>query len=143
MFRIPRIVWFNLLLLIVLDTAVQLTWKKAVGYIPAEASILNIIAALFSKPLVWMLAGLMVGQFVCWMLVLTKADLSYAQPITAASLVTVALCSAAVFGEKIGILRMTGIFIIIVGVWLISSTRHDTRDEGTQSARGKSTGAES
>jgi drug/metabolite transporter (DMT)-like permease len=66
-------------------------------------------------------------QFVCWILLLSRADLSYAQPITALSFVSVAVCSVVFFGEKVGVMRLAGIAMILVGVWFISNTNHRTK----------------
>lgn len=52
------------------------------------------------------------------------ADLSYAQPITSLSLITVLVLSAAVLGEHIDAPKVAGIVLVLAGVWLISRGPH-------------------
>jgi drug/metabolite transporter (DMT)-like permease len=39
------------------------------------------------------------------------------------------------FGEKVGVMRMVGIVMIMVGVWFISNTDHNTRGPHMPSPR--------
>ena len=88
---LPRSVVFGLALAIALDTAVQICWKfAAVGINDTQGFVAAVISAA-TMPLVWLTIVLFVLQFINWMKVLAKADLSYAQPITALSYVSVAL----------------------------------------------------
>lgn len=57
---------------------------------------------------------------------LSSADLSYAQPITALSYVTVSVGGVVLFGEYIPPHSMIGIMMILLGVWFISRTSHRT-----------------
>jgi len=65
-------------------------------------------------------------QFFNWMIVLAHADLSYAQPITALSYVTVSAASMAIFHEYLSPLRLVGLAMILIGVWVISRTNFRT-----------------
>ena len=84
----------------------------------------------------YLLLSLFVVQFIYWILLLAKADLSYVQPITALSLITVAACSVVFFGENVSLVRIAGIVMILIGVWLISNTKHNTMVPGV-AASGK------
>ena len=64
--------------------------------------------------------GVFVCQLVNWLKVLEHADLSYAQPITSLSYVSVCVLSAHLFGEHIGPAKAAGILCIFSGVWLVS-----------------------
>jgi drug/metabolite transporter (DMT)-like permease len=75
----------------------------------------------------YLLLILFAAQFFCWILLLAKADLSYAQPITALSFISVAACSKIFFGEHVSLTRMAGIAMILVGVWFICGTDHHTK----------------
>ena len=68
--------------------------------------------------------GLYVLQFFNWMSVLKHADLSYAQPITAASYVTVGIVAWWQFGETLPPHHLLGIGLILLGVYFISRTSH-------------------
>lgn len=125
--KVPPVVWLGLSITIVLDTVVQMVWKSAVLAVPESAGFNETIRTLIVQPMFYLLLLLFGIQFICWILLLTKADLSYAQPITALSFVSVAACSVVFFREKVGLMRMAGIAMILVGVWFISNTDHSTK----------------
>lgn len=124
--RVPGLVWVGLAAAIVLDTAVQLVWKSVVLQVPEGAGLGETFAVAAAQPGVWLLGGLFVAMFCNWMLLLAKADLSYVQPLTALSYVTVAASAAIVYGEHVGLARVAGLGLVLAGVWLISGTKHRT-----------------
>ncbi len=101
----------GLTLAIVFDTVQQLAW--------------NVESAL-REPLLGLVAILMVLRLINWLKVLELADLSYAQPITSLSYVTVAATSALFLQETLSTLQIVGMAVIMVGVWCISQTEHKT-----------------
>ncbi len=58
--------------------------------------------------------------FLVWLIVLAKAELSYAYPFISLSYVFTAILAWALFGEVVTVTRMAGIFIICLGVILIA-----------------------
>jgi drug/metabolite transporter (DMT)-like permease len=124
--KVPRVVWLSLIITIVTETAVQIVWKSAVLCVPQSAGFLETVRTIASRPMFYLLLSLFGVQFIYWILLLAKADLSYIQPITALSLITVAACSVVFFGENVGLMRIAGIVMILIGVWLISNTNHNT-----------------
>jgi drug/metabolite transporter (DMT)-like permease len=125
--KVPCMVWLGLLITLAIDTVVQMVWKSAVLTVPESAGFTETISTLTVQPTFYLLLLLFGIQFICWILLLSRVDLSYAQPITALSFVSVAVCSAVFFGEKVGVMRMAGIAMILAGVWFISSTNHRTK----------------
>ena len=125
-FQQRRAVWIGLALTIALDTAAQLCWKAAASHASESSGMLQILAATFRQPLFLVTVALFICMFFNWMAVLSKADLSYAKPITALSCVTVSITAAIWFNEELPPHRMAGIVMILCGVWFISSTRHRT-----------------
>jgi len=123
-----RTVWFGLALAIALDTITQMCWKSAVEHVPESLGLWPSLAYAFSLPLFHLTLLLFLLQFVNWMTVLAHADLSYAQPITALSYVTVSAASIIFFHEPLSSLRLTGLVLILLGVWFISRTDHRTAD---------------
>jgi drug/metabolite transporter (DMT)-like permease len=121
-----RAAWIGLALAIILDTAAQMCWKAATLPASASASMWQTLLITFSQPLFYLTILLIILMFFNWMTVLSNADLSYAQPITALSYVTVSVAAVILFGESIPLQRMFGIAMILAGVWFISSTRHQT-----------------
>lgn len=113
-------------LAILLDTVVQFTWKKATSGVPDTTGAWQSLLLIAQQPLFHLTIALWVLQFANWMLVLAKADLSFAQPITALSLVTVAATGHFALHESIPPMRAVGIGLIVIGVWQLSRTQPAT-----------------
>lgn len=111
---------------IALDTAVQISWKSAVATVPATAGTLDTVMLVLRQPLCHLVFILFLFQLVNWMILLSRADLSYVQPITALSLVSVTILSSYILHEHVSLQRFAGMVLILSGVWLISRTRHRT-----------------
>jgi drug/metabolite transporter (DMT)-like permease len=121
-----RLVWISLALTIVIDTIQQMTWKAATFHVAWDANIWQALITTFRQPLFHVTMLLYILQFFNWMKVLSNADLSYAQPITSLSYILVSVTAAVLFHEVIPLRHMTGIAMILLGVWFISSTSHRT-----------------
>ena len=120
--RIPLKLAIGLALAVALDTATQITWKKAVSEIPDGVPPLATAQALLHEPLFAAAVVLMICKLVNWLRVLDRADLSFAKPVTSLSYVTVCILSGLYLGEDIGALQIIGIGVVIAGVWCISRT---------------------
>jgi drug/metabolite transporter (DMT)-like permease len=107
---------------IFLDTVVQFAWKQATADVPAAEGSLATLALVIRDPWCHLMIVLGIAQFFNWMLVLAKVDLSFAQPITSLSYVTVAAVGAVALHEHIGPMRAAGIGLIVLGVWTMSRT---------------------
>lgn len=112
---------------ITLDTLTQLLWKHAVAGLPDNATSLVTILAVFSQPWFAVVIGLFLIQLWNWLEVLKHADLSFAQPITSISYLTVSAASWWLFDEVLGPVKTTGILFILAGVWLSSQGPRNTR----------------
>jgi hypothetical protein len=62
---------------------------------------------------------LAVALFVIWLLVLTKLDLSIALPLAAVALVVNALGTGLLLGEGIGALRVAGVVVVALGIFIV------------------------
>ncbi len=124
----PRLI-IGLFTAIALDTAVQLIWKTAAARLPESFTPEAIMAAVIHAPVFIVVAVLIVCQLANWMKVLEIADLSFAQPITALSYVSVCALSAMYLGEPVDPVQALGIALILAGVWFISRT-HPTTPPG-------------
>lgn len=127
--KLPLKVWFGLVVAVVLDTAVQISWKAAEMNIPASANPVQIILSTLTQPLFYGAALMFVVQYINWMNVLKQVDLSFAQPITALSNITILLLSASLLNEDVTLTRWAGVALILTGVWFISTTKHKTNLE--------------
>lgn len=121
-------VWLGLTLAIVMDTFVQLCWKVAVERIPDTIGLWQSVYHILPDPFFQVALLLFFLQFFNWMIVLGRADLSYVQPITALSYLTVTGASTMLFHERLSLLRVAGLAMILLGVWFISQTDHRTHD---------------
>jgi drug/metabolite transporter (DMT)-like permease len=120
--KLPGAVVVGLILAIVLDTFIQITWKLAVTPIPADASVVATTRAALSSPLFYAAMLAFGAQLFNWMRVLARADLSYAQPFTALSYISVLAISCHSLHESLSVSKMAGVALILVGVFFISRT---------------------
>ena len=97
-------------LAIALDTIVQLLWKLAATEF--EPLVITLVVVIF------------VAQLINWLRVLEMSDLSYSQPITSLSYITVLWFSVSWLGEQLDLLKIAGILLILAGVWFISRGPH-------------------
>lgn len=120
--RPPPIVVAGLGLAIVLDTFIQITWKQAATAVPTGISAEATLERVLVNP--WFIAAMFAfaAQLWNWVRVLSRADLSYAQPITALSYVTVLALSVSLLHERISVAQGWGVGLILLGVWFISRT---------------------
>jgi drug/metabolite transporter (DMT)-like permease len=125
--KFPTKLAAGLFLAILLDTAVQLVWKSAVLSLPDDGSPWLNVQALLHSPLAIFVVFLMACQFFNWLVVLGNADLSYAQPLTSLSYVSVYCLSVLYLKEAIDLIQITGIIFVLAGVWFISQTDHVTQ----------------
>jgi len=119
----------GLLLAILIDTALQLVWKTAVLSLPNDGSPWLNVQAVLHSPLFIFVIFLMACQFFNWLMVLGKADLSYAQPVTSLSYVTVFCLSVLYLKEATDLIQIAGILFVLAGVWFISQTDHVTQSK--------------
>lgn len=133
--RIAPALLIGLTLAIVLDTAVQVLWKKAADKLPSAAGTppLAVLDAVVHQPLFLLVGVLIAAQMFNWLKTLDHADVSFAQPITALSYVSVALVSKLWFGEAITLGRVGGMALILAGVFLVA--RSDPNSEPSDTAK--------
>jgi len=119
-----------LLLAITIDTALQLMWKSAVLSLPDNGSPWLNVQAILNNPLFIFVIFLMACQYFNWLMVLGNADLSYAQPVTSLSYVSVFFFSVLYLKEAADLIQIIGIIFVVAGVWFISQTDHVTQSKG-------------
>lgn len=129
---------------IALDTAGQLLWKLAAMRLPSSVSPGVLLRAVAHDPLPLLVVGVFVLQLANWLLVLERVDLSYAQPLTALSYVSVGLLSAWFFGERLDVHKGVGVLLVLAGVALVgaSENRRKTRSKTQDKTRSKMQGDE-
>jgi len=120
----------------VLETVTQYFFKKSVAFADdfEVRTLIDGIAFLkiaFLSPFLW--AGLfsVLLTFIVWSTILSKIDLSVAVPVCSFSYILVPLTSIVFLNEKVTLLRWVGIFIILLGVILVSLTSKE-REAGLE-----------
>jgi len=133
--RHRRFVLLGLALAVTLDTALGLTWKAAAMRLPAVVQGWRSEAvAVLHQPLFAAVLLIFILQFFNWMAVLAESDISFAQPITALSIVTVSVLSVIFYHDRISAAHGAGVALILAGVWLIGTTPIQTTAPETQPA---------
>ena len=117
-------IYFLILLGVLLNAFAQLLLKAGMNQIGHfEFSLGNII------PIVVRVAGnipIVSGLFayvisvVVWLMVLSRVQVSFAYPMLSIGYVVNAIAAYYLFGESLSVMRVTGIFIIMAGVYLIA-----------------------
>jgi drug/metabolite transporter (DMT)-like permease len=125
--KFPARLAVGLLIAILIDTALQLVWKSAVLTLPHDGSPWLNLQAILQNPRFVFVIFLMGCQFFNWLMILGDADLSYAQPITSLSYVSVFFLSVLYLKEAADLFQIAGIMLVLVGVWFISQTEHLTQ----------------
>ena len=124
--KLPGAVVVGLILAIVLDTFIQITWKLSVSHVPADASVSATIREALANPLFYAAMLAFGAQLFNWVRVLARADLSFAQPFTALSYISVLAISCHSMGENLSVSKLFGVALILVGVFFISRTPFST-----------------
>ena len=105
--------------LIVADSAAQLLFKSAAMYLPEPQATLPWLLMVAQSARFWAAVACLIVTFGLWMLVLRRAKLSLAFPVTALTFVGVIGGSMWLFNEAIAPLQYAGIALIVVGVALL------------------------
>lgn len=96
---------------------------RSAVYAPSNTGKLNYIFAMYTDPAV--LAALVAALLasLTWALALEKSSLSFAYPFMALNFVLVPFLGAALFGEPLSVVRLTGLALIVAGV-LVNGLSH-------------------
>jgi drug/metabolite transporter (DMT)-like permease len=116
---------FLILLLLFLDTLVQIFFKIGVthlGEFPVENfyAIGKYTLQLVLNPFV---VGGVIGlifAFFTWLMLISKVDLSFAHPMTSLIYATIPLCSTWLLNEPFNWKQLIGIALIVLGVFVVS-----------------------
>lgn len=125
-----RIVLIGMILLSVTFAAVaQVTLKTGVNRVTDDTGgALNIdgdsLKALAGSPIVWLGLVLFGLSAIVWLVVLSRATLSFAYPFASLSYVLILVLGHFVLDEPVTSLRLAGVGLIIAGVVLVGQTPH-------------------
>ena len=109
---------------VLLNCAAQLFIKKGMmvnGEVSVNfASITQSIVPMLTNIYLWMGMVCYGISVFLWMIVLSKVEVSYAYPFLSIGYVIAAIIGYAFLGESLSAVRVIGIIVICVGVYLIS-----------------------
>ncbi len=119
---------YVVLVLILVDVALNVTGQLSLKY--GMSKIGNFSLSLSTLPPVFIKAAtnlhVLLGLvcyglgFMVWLIVLSKAEVSYAYPLISLGYVFTAILARAMFGEAVGATRLAGIVVTCFGVFLIA-----------------------
>ncbi|MBF0485865.1 MAG: EamA family transporter [Candidatus Omnitrophica bacterium] len=108
------------------ESAGELLFKKAVLATGVDHVVVQnffpFLLKLSTMPFLWLGLLIYLANFVFWMAVLSRLDLSIAFPIGNATYIIIPFLSMIALHEKISIVRWLGAACIIIGVTLISQS---------------------
>src|SRR5258708_32640330 len=95
----------------------------------APGDIFHILLGIITSGYIWLGIACLLAFFVAYMVVLTWADYSYVQPASSFSYAVVAMLGYFLLGESVPILRLFGLFVICVGVFIVGHTHPRTTEK--------------
>jgi drug/metabolite transporter (DMT)-like permease len=119
-----------ILLSVALAAVAQLTLKTGMNHVnddlaPATFSLSGrSLRVLVGQPFVWGGLFLFGVSALVWLVVLSRASLSFAYPFAALTYVSILLFDHFVLNEQVPALRWAGVACIALGIFLISRTPH-------------------
>ena len=115
---------FLIIVSVVLNCAAQLCMKRGMmGIGEITGGIQGFLLALpnmIANAYLWLSLVCYGISIVMWMVVLSKADVSYAYPFLSIGYILSAVVGYYAFGENVTLTRIAGIIVICIGVVLIS-----------------------
>ncbi len=109
---------------VMLNAVAQLALKAGVRHMgPIALSMNQVIPVslrLMSEPYLWLGLACYGISVVVWILALSRVDVSIAYPMLSLGYVVTAFAAWWLFGESLGSMRLVGIGIIIVGVYILA-----------------------
>lgn len=113
-----------ILLAVLINTAAQLLLKQGMVRIGHFEFAMNNFFPIATKVAInpYILTGLVcyVSSVAVWLLVLSRTDVSYAYPMMSLGYIATALAAYWLLNEPLTFIRIAGIFVIMVGVFLIT-----------------------
>ncbi len=111
-----------ILISLTLGSIAQLFLKVGMSNFGSISNALTAFIAVF-EPFVFLGLIIYFLSSITWIIAISKTDISYAYPFISLSYVIVAILGWLFLNEKISFLRIIGISIIMIGVYIISKSK--------------------
>ncbi len=111
---------------VIFNTAAQLVLKVGIDRIGVFtfhwSNFIPILLKVMASP--WIIIGLViyVGSVGIWLMVLSRIPVSIAYPIASLGYLTSAIAAYYFLGENVTMLRIAGIVVILVGVYMVAKS---------------------
>lgn len=115
-----------ILLCVLINAAAQLALKAGMNrfhdLIFTWQNLPNLILQTLTNPFILFGLVLYVVAVALWLVVLARADVSWAYPMISLAYIVTAIAAYFFFNESLSVLRIIGIGVIMVGVYLVAQT---------------------
>ncbi len=123
----------SILIMVLLGPLGNVLLRKGMGDIAAPTAwrvteLAASVAHVLSSVTIWLGIACLMTYLLAEMLVLSWADYSYVQPVSASAYGVVALLGHMVLGEDVSGLRWLGVFVICLGVLIVGRTAPRTTE---------------
>lgn len=111
-----------ILISVLLNCAAQLFIRKGmlqIGEVGA-AALVKVLVPMLLNAYLWSAMLCYAVSILLWMAVLSKVEVSFAYPFLSIGYVVAAVVGYYYFGESLSLIRIVGILVICIGVFLIS-----------------------
>ena len=115
-----------ILLSVVFNTIAQLALKSGMNQIGRftfhYTNIIPIAWQIVTCP--WIVLGVAtyVGSMLVWLMVLSRSSVGIAYPMSSLGYVTSAVAAYYFLGEDLSVIRLAGIFVILIGVYIVAKS---------------------
>jgi len=118
------VVFILIILTVLFNTAAQIALKAGMMQIGAFSfvwsNLIPIIIKVIASP--WIIFGLTiyVGSVFVWLMVLSRIPVSIAYPMSSLGYITSSIAAYYLWGENLTTIRIIGIVVILIGVYLVA-----------------------
>jgi len=125
----PKMLIPLILVSVTLAAVAQLTLKHGMNQVRDSYGVASLNAgslkAIASTPAVWLGMVLFGVSAIVWLLVLSRASLSFAYPFAAITYILIVVFDRFILDETVPPLRWAGVALIAAGIVLVAQTPHD------------------
>lgn len=117
---------YLILLAVVFNTIAQLVLKSGMNQIGHftfhYTNLIPVVWQAATCP--WIVLGMAtyVGSMIIWLMVLSRSSVSIAYPMSSLGYITSTVAAYYFLGEDLSVVRLVGIFVILVGVYIVAKS---------------------
>jgi drug/metabolite transporter (DMT)-like permease len=112
----------SILMSVSLAAVAQLTLKSGMDRVGDKGGVVTLMKGAASSPLVWLGLALFGLSALVWLVVLSKASLSFAYPFASLTYAIIIVADRFVLHQHVPPARWAGVAVIITGILLVATT---------------------